>query len=421
MQFTLLKLNPLLVSLLLVGLLFGCSTSKPVIDQNVSILDESLGEKSKESPIPIDPEEVSLRVTEKLAELYGTEASKQLHSASWGNLPGWDADQLEDSLPALIQSCLKLNRHAQWIKLCDSAKALESSDTQSIRALFEHHFLPFLIVNTDGSTTGKVTGYYEPLLKGSLTKTKEYKYPVYAAPDDLITVDTKRHPEFEKYRGSGRRVGKLIKPYYTRSEIDAGLASLKDKELLWVNDKVELFFLQIQGSGRIQLEDGDIVRLGYAKSNGHPYRSIGRILVSRGELTLSEASMQRIKEWGQENPSEIDALLAENPSYVFFRKLPNHLNGPIGSLGVPLTPKRSVAVDNRFIPSGFPLFLSTTWPNSSLPLNRLVLAQDKGTAITGAVRADFFWGFGADAGLQAGKMKQPGTMWLLLPKTFLNN
>jgi membrane-bound lytic murein transglycosylase A len=208
-------------------------------------------------------------------------------------------------------------------------------------------------------------------------------------------------------------------PYFTRAEIDQGLAEVKGTEILWVKDKIELFFLQIQGSGRVELEDGTTIRLGFAKSNGHPYRSIGKILVSRGELKLSQASMQGIKEWAQRNPDKIDALLHENPSYVFFRKLPSNLDGPIGSLGVPLTPNRSIAVDDTYIPSGFPVYLATTQPNSSASLNRLMFAQDKGGAIKGAVRADYFWGFGESAAINAGKMKQRGFMWVLIPKTFL--
>ena len=178
---------------------------------------------------------------------------------------------------------------------------------------------------------------------------------------------------------------------------------------------MELFFLQVQGSGRIKLPDGSLARVNYADQNGHPYQSIGRLLVERGELKLEEASMQGIQAWARANPAKLSGLLNSNPSYVFFREVANSHDGPIGALGIPLSPERSLAVDPRSVPLGAPVFLATTRPNSSQPLNRLMLAQDTGGAIKGAVRADLFWGFGRDAGEQAGRMKQSGRMWVLLP------
>jgi len=188
-----------------------------------------------------------------------------------------------------------------------------------------------------------------------------------------------------------------------------------------VDDAVELFFLQIQGSGRVKLPDGSMVRVGYADQNGHPYQSVGRLLVERGELKLEQASMQGIQAWARANPAKLNDLLNANPSYVFFREMPvaapknGEPDGPLGALGVPLSPGRSIAVDPRHVPLGAPVFLATTQPNSAAPLNRLMLAQDTGGAIRGVVRADFFWGFGAEAGNQAGRMKQSGQMWVLLP------
>ena len=183
-------------------------------------------------------------------------------------------------------------------------------------------------------------------------------------------------------------------------------------------DAVELFFLQIQGSGRVRLPDGSMMRLGYADQNGHPYKAIGRVLADRGEIPIEQASMQGIQAWARANPERLGEILDANPSYVFFREMPvkgNGEEGPQGALGVPLTPGRSIAVDPRHVPLGAPVFLSTTYPNTSTPLSRLMLAQDTGGAIRGVVRADFFWGFGADAGAQAGRMKQSGQMWVLLP------
>jgi membrane-bound lytic murein transglycosylase A len=185
--------------------------------------------------------------------------------------------------------------------------------------------------------------------------------------------------------------------------------------LAWVEDPVELFFLQIQGSGQVALASGERIRLGYADQNGHPYRSLGRYLIERGELTLEQASMQGIKAWAAANPAKLQEALNVNASYVFFRELAGS-DGPIGALGVPLSAQYSIAVDARYVPLGAPVFLATTFPLSSQPLERLVVAQDTGGAIRGAVRADFFWGTGAEAGTLAGRMRQQGRMWLLWPR-----
>jgi membrane-bound lytic murein transglycosylase A len=216
----------------------------------------------------------------------------------------------------------------------------------------------------------------------------------------------------------GRIDGRRVVPYYTRADIEAGKGNLAGREILWVDDAVDLFFLHIQGSGKITLDTGEVVRVSYADQNGHPYKSVGRLLVERGELTLDQASMQGIKMWGTRNPEKLPELLDANASYVFFREQPVNGAGPLGALGVPLTPTRSVAVDPRAVPLGAPVFLSTTWPNSTLPLNRLMMAQDTGGAIKGAVRADFYWGSGNEAGMQAGRMRQTGKIWVLLPAGF---
>ena len=213
----------------------------------------------------------------------------------------------------------------------------------------------------------------------------------------------------------GRLEGRRLVPYPARAEIESAHAPLRGKEIAWVDDPIDLFFLHIQGSGRVQLDNGETIRVGYADQNGHPYRSIGGLLVERGELALEQASMQSIKGWGRANPDRLGELLSSNASYVFFRELPATANGPPGSLGVPLTAQRSIAVDQRFVPLGAPVFIATTWPNTSRPLNRLMLAQDTGGAIRGAVRADFFWGYGEAAGREAGRMKQRLRMWVLLP------
>jgi len=294
---------------------------------------------------------------------------------------------------------------------------------KAARAFFEQRFQPYQATQEDGGTDGLITGYYEPLLKGDRVRTARARYPLYAAPDDLITVDLAGvYPELKSLRLRGRLVGNKLVPYPTRKEIEMAANGkgngFKGKPIAWAEDPVDLFFLQIQGSGRIELPDGSHMRVGYADQNGHPYQSIGKLLVERGELKLEQASMQGIKDWGAKNPDRLPELLASNPSFVFFREMPDGLPGPLGSLGVPLTGGRSIAVDPKFIPLGAPVFLATTQPNSAQPLNRLVMAQDSGGAIRGGVRADFFWGFGNEAGELAGRMKQRGRMWVLLPKDY---
>jgi membrane-bound lytic murein transglycosylase A len=241
---------------------------------------------------------------------------------------------------------------------------------------------------------------------------------LYRVPDDLLTIDLASvYPELKNMRLRGRLVGKKVVPYSTRAEIDK--ADIAGKELLWVDDPVEAFFLEVQGSGRVQLSDtGETVRVAYADQNGHPYKAIGRWLVEKGELTVPQATAQGIKAWIVANPGRRQELFNANPSYIFFKeeRLPDPRIGPKGALGVPLTPSRSVAIDPSFLPLGAPIFLSTTQPASEVPVQRLMMGQDTGGAIRGAVRADFFFGFGGDAAENAGRMKQRGTIWVLMPK-----
>ena len=353
-----------------------------------------------------------------------TPPAKPLQPARWSDLPGWERDDLTAAWPAFLQSCRGLASKPQWASwraVCDEARTLQNAGTSAIRRFFESRLTPYLATNPDGSTRGLVTGYYEPLLRGSRTPTVKFAQPVLGVPPDLLTIDLGDVlPDLKNMRLRGRLVGNRVVPYYSRAEIvERKLANVyPDKVLLWVDDPVELFFLQIQGSGRVKLPDGSMVRLGYADQNGHPYKAIGRVLAERGDLPIEQASMQGIQAWARANPSRLAELLNTNPSYVFFREMPrpaNATDGPQGALGVPLTPGRSIAVDPRNVPLGAPVYLATTQPLSTKPLNRLVMAQDTGGAIRGAVRADFFWGFGADAGAQAGRMKQQGQMWVLLP------
>jgi membrane-bound lytic murein transglycosylase A len=348
---------------------------------------------------------------------------------AWSALPGWSDDPVHEAWLAFRAGCAALtaspSRQATWQGVCRAAGDVDATSTGAVRAFFEGNFIPYRVQGADGRDTGLVTGYYEPLLAGSREKSARTPVPLYAPPDDLLTVDlASLYPELKDKRVRGRVVGKRVVPYWSRTDIEAGRAPLADKVLVWVDDPVEAFFLEIQGSGRIRLDDGGIVRVGYADQNGHPYRSIGRVLIDRGELTAGEATLPGIRDWGRRNPDKLPALLDENPSYVFFREVPPPqpstlyaaIDGPFGALGVPLLRERAIAVDPRAIPLGAPVFLATTYPLSGRPLQRLVLAQDTGGAIRGAVRADYFWGFGDDAGRQAGRMRQEGRIWLLWPK-----
>jgi membrane-bound lytic murein transglycosylase A len=349
--------------------------------------------------------------------------AKPIQPADWSDLPGWAGDDLLGVLSAFRNSCRALARRAHWPlwrTACEEAEGLPAGATARLRHFFESHFRPYLLTNPDGSTQGRITGYYEPLLRGSRERSALYSHPLLGVPPDLLTIDLSEvAPDLKNRRLRGRLQGNRVLPYFSRAEIVAREAAYSDHALFWVDDAVELFFLQIQGSGRIQLRDGKIVRVGYADQNGHPFLPIGKVLLDRGELKSHGLSMHGIQMWARAHPEALDEVLNANPSYVFFREITEPLRddeGPPGALGVPLTPERSIAVDSRMpILLGAPVFLSTTYPNSPEALRRLVLAQDTGGAIRGVVRADYFWGFGADAGRQAGKMRQTGKMWALLP------
>jgi membrane-bound lytic murein transglycosylase A len=348
-----------------------------------------------------------------------------LKPVAFAELPGWADDPVAEAWPAFLAGCRAILAQdataSLWSAPCAASIAVDARDSASVRAFFEKYFSAYQALAPDGTDSGVVTGYYEPLLDGSRLRTEQHRYPLYAPPDDLLTVDLSGlYPELKDKRVRGRLDGKRVVPYWPRADIENGKAAVAGKELVFVDDAVEAFFLQIQGSGRIRLAEGGIVRLGYADQNGHPFRSVARILIESGALTPGQATMQGIKAWARAHPGELPALLDENPSYVFFREVtpdPSFaIDGPIGTLGVPLAAERAIAVDPRSIPLGAPVFLATTWPLSDRPLNRLMLAQDTGGAIRGALRADFFWGFGDEAAREAGRMKQQGRMWVLWPK-----
>ena len=312
---------------------------------------------------------------------------------------------------------MALVRKPEWKDSCTAARGIDGSDHAAVRQFFESWFVPNLVRAADGADAGLITGYYEPMLRGSRRRAGAFQTPLYRVPDDLLTIDLASvYSDLKGLRLRGRVVGKKVVPYSTRAEIER--ADTTGKELLWVDDPTDAFFLEVQGSGRVVLDSGETVRVAYADQNGHPYKAIGRWLVEKGEMTALDATMQGIRAWIAANPARRQELFNANPSFVFFKeeRLPDPKVGPKGALGVALTPTRSVAVDPAFIPLGAPVYLATTEAGSEVPMQRLVMAQDTGGAIRGAVRADFFYGFGSEAGELAGRMKQRGSLYALLPK-----
>lgn len=341
-------------------------------------------------------------------------------TAQWSDLPDWQADHLDEVWPGLLSSCKAIRQpevKTAWAPVCEAALALGAKPaTMTIRNFLETWLAPKQIVNADGSREGLITGYYEPLIQGSRWESAKNPVPVHGVPNDLLQLDFgDLYPETKSMRLRGRLDGHKVVPYWSRAQIEAQGEAFPARTLLWVADPIEFFFLQVQGSGQVQLADGSRVRIAYADQNGQPYKSIGRWLVDKGELKLEQAGMAGIQAWARAHPQRLSELLNINPSYVFFREEAANGEGPKGSLGVPLTATRAIAVDTRTVPLGAPVFIAFPSPDGK-PIQRLVLAQDTGGAIRGRVRADFFWGFGAEAGAMAGRMRQQGRMWLLWPK-----
>lgn len=336
-------------------------------------------------------------------------------AADWADLPGWDDDAVIHAWPALLRSCERMapDAVATWAGVCDAARTLAEPDETRVRAFLREQLRPWRVETPDGQADGLVTGYFEPVVEASRRRTARFSVPLHAPPDDLST-----------------RV-----PWYTRAQIDAlpaARAALQGREIAWVQDPLDALLLQIQGSGRLRFRAGgsvQVVRLAYAAHNHQPYQSIGRWLVEQKAFTLEQANWPAIREWARANARRVKEMLQANPRYVFFREepLPDPTVGPLGAQGVPLTPGRSIAVDKDSIPYGTPVWIATTepapWvspaagmPAPPRPLQRLVVAQDTGSAITGAVRADYFWGWSQGADLMAGRMKQPLRMWALWPR-----
>jgi membrane-bound lytic murein transglycosylase A len=331
-------------------------------------------------------------------------------------LPGWSQASLATSLRTFLVGCGR--PPAPLLVACELAALVPAGDEAAARQFFESRFTAYALRSSTSGDVGLLTGYYEPIIDGARLRDPDNRYPIYGVPEDLIVVDLATvNPDVRNMRLRGRLEGRRLVPYWSRAEIEARNAALPAPVLAWTNDAVDLFFLQIQGSGQVRLPDGQRLRIGYADQNGHPFRSLGRYLVERGEMTLDQASMQSIKAWAVQNPHKLREALNANPSYVFFRELNLKADeGPIGALGVPLTAGYSLAVDRRFVPLGAPVYLATNYPLSEERLERLMAAQDVGGAIRGVVRGDFYWGSGPEAGVQAGRMRNQARLWLLWPR-----
>ncbi len=349
-----------------------------------------------------------------------------LREARFSDLPGWGADDLKTFIPAFSKSCERILKgtpdkkfgaleqsgtYGDWQPAC---RSFLNVAPENLKAFFENRFTPYQVL-VDNQPEGLFTGYYEASLKGSRVQGGPYQTPLYARADDLVMVQLGEFREDLKGRRIAGRVrdGKLV-PYENRSEIVAGNWPHNDKVLIWVDDPVEAFFVQIQGSGVVALAEGGAMRIGYAGQNGHVYYAIGRELIKREELTKENVSMQAIREWLSAHPDQADEIMNTNASYVFFEEL--YGEGPKGGEGVALTAGRSLAVDRSLLSYGLPLWADIEAPiEGASHIQRLMVAQDTGGAIRGPVRGDVFWGYGERAETLAGPMKSKGQYWALLP------
>ena len=351
-----------------------------------------------------------------------TAPTVRFEPVKWSKLPGWNSDDTLAAWPAIVSTCSVVGKRAEWQSFCGAVVATSPMDAEFARSFLEQQLTPYRVLRITGrkrETQGMITGYFEPLLRGARERSEQFATPLYSRPDDLLIVDlASLFPELKGKRVRGRVDGNKVVPYYTRADTREA-PGLAGHEIVWIDNALDAFMLEVQGSGRVQLTTGETIRLQYADQNGQPYRSIGRYLADQGVMTIDQVNMPAIRNWLAANPHRVNEVLDSNPSGVFFSEeaLAGPSIGPTGAQGLPLTPGRSIAIDPRFLPLGAPMFLSTTQPGGSeLPLQRLVVAQDTGGAIRGPVRADLFFGFGSEAGSQAGMMKHDGEMWLLWPK-----
>ena len=350
---------------------------------------------------------LALTLTALLAYLFRPKPPPRLTLAPvrYDQLRGWRDDRLAEALPALLRSCaaflkkpdgaaldpatkgVDLGSVGEWRAPCAAAAVVPANDDSAARQVFETAFMPFLAGN-NGDVEGLFTGYFEITLRGSRQRGGVFQTPIYRRPADRTR--------------------------YSRAEIEDGALAGQALELLWVDDPVDAFFLEIQGSGRVRLPDGGIVRVGYDGSNAKPYVAVGRLLIERGVMPREQVTMASIRGWMKAHPPEGAALRRDNPSFVFFREITG--DGPLGAQRVALTAGRSLAVDRAFIALGVPVWLEVQQRFAPEVIRRLVVAQDAGGAIKGPVRGDLFWGYGAAAAAGAGAMNASGRYYLLLPR-----
>jgi len=337
-------------------------------------------------------------------------------------VPGWENYDFSSGYLNFKNQCPTLlkrkNAAAELKNTCEAMIKNKKPEKLTAKQWFESKFDAWQIVQADGQKHGLLTGYFEPMVKGSRQKRDKFLHPLFPTPADLLTIDlADTYPNLKGMRLRGRLEGNKVVAYSNRAEWEK-LGEKKVDPLVWLDDALDAFLLQVQGSGRVELDSGQTIRLGYADQNGHPYVAIGKVLVNRGALTVEEATVPGIRKWAEKNPKELAGLLNENPSVVFFKEsaLSNPNEGPVGSLGVPLVPEMSIAVDPNIIPLGSPVILNSEHPENKSAYEKLVFAQDTGGAIRGRVRADLFWGWGKRPGDLAGVTRQPLNLWLLWPK-----
>ncbi|MFW8564928.1 murein transglycosylase A [Orrella sp. 11846] len=414
-------------SLGLAVLMAGCTTSER---PGVLPGDEPVAADEKFRVVPLS----------SLPETKPRALSGRYVEVAWNTLPGWQGDDLQGYWINFLRNCQGLMRptsgnvsvparaaprawHAVCVAALDSSKAPAPNDAGAIRKFLQTYLTPWRLDTADQrQADGMVTGYYEPIVEGSRKRQGKYQWPLYGVPENLLNIELgDLYPELAGKRVRGKVVGNRVVPYDSRAQLAKSDDNLP--VIVWLDDPVDNFFLQVQGSGRVHLADGpdagQTIRLAYANHNGHPYKSIGRWLADQGELPINQASMQNIRAWAKKNPSRTQEMLNANPGVVFFREeaIADAQQGPKGAYGVHLGAQRAIAVDPTFVPLGTPVYLTTTMPASNQPLQKMVFAQDTGAAIKGAARADFYWGSGQQAGETAGRMKQRGQMWLLWPKS----
>ena len=337
--------------------------------------------------------------------LFDSLPNTYLYENSFENLPNFENENFEDVLRNFKNNCRTKKSKKIYGSLCQKAKSFNNA-----KEFIVTNFSPFMISTKESETTGLLTGYYEASLRASVKKTKKYKYPIYETPQDLIIVDLSSiYPALKKYRLRGRVKGNRLVPYDTRAQSKKRVVN--SNIICYCDSKIDRFFLEIQGSGRVKLDNGKNMFIGYDNQNGHKYKAIGRYLVKIGALKLEDVSLQSIKAWLKKNPKRVDEVLNYNQSLVYFKE---RNQGATGALGLELTPKRSVAVDRSFIPLGSMLYLSADVDETNE--SRVVFAQDTGGAIKGAVRADFFLGSGDTAMQSAGRLKADLKLWVLMPK-----